>query len=387
MGILNPNTPLVLLSSDSTSPHCYYVPRILQSYHRSAPVWQQGVNRVWTFGFAKKFIGGGIMAIDGMNRRQFLMQTGSFGAAALLAGSVFGEQQGRNREQGGGQRQGRGRRLPSSTPNARRLGWNMAVQMYTFRDRSFYETLPVLEQLGIRGVEPAFFLPLSKENPELKTSEALSADARAEMKKRLNDHGVRMVSYYAALDANTEASRKIFDFCKEMGVRVIVSEPPIEALDKIEPLCDEYEIDLAIHNHAKATGSIYWDPEILLTACKDRSKRIGGCPDTGHYVRTGLDPVECLKKLKGRIIEVHLKDVIESGKVEARDVPLGTGKANYTAVLNELREQKWRGITTIEYEHLSDQLVQDVAQCAKFVEDYATSVRPQGETRTRSRTR
>ena len=72
---------------------------------------------------------------------------------------------------------------------------------------------------------------------------------------------------------------------------------------------------------------------------------------------------------------MHLKDVIEAGKPEARDVPLGTGKGNYTAVLKELRAQKFRGVMTIEYEHLSDRLVQDVAACAKFVEDFAVSVK------------
>jgi hypothetical protein len=30
---------------------------------------------------------------------------------------------------------------------------------------------------------------------------------------------------------------------------------------------------------------------------------------------------------------------------------------------------------TVEYEHLSPQLVQDVAQCVRFVEDFAASAR------------
>ena len=320
------------------------------------------------------------MAIDGMDRRGFMVQAGSFGAAAFLAAVARGEQAGRTPGQrGGGQRErGQGRGAPGSTPNARRLGWTISCQMYTFRDRSFYETLPVLETLGIRAVEPAFFLPLSKEKPDLKTSEELPAEMRTEMKQRLADHGIRMLSYYAPIGGDAAVYRKIFDFAKEMGARVIVAEPPAEAFDKIEPLCQEYEIDLAIHNHPKSPDSHYWNPESVLAVCKDRGPRIGACADTGHYVRSALDPVESLKKLKGRIIAMHLKDVIEVGKPEARDVPLGTGKANYKAVLDELREQQWRGITTIEYEHLSDKLVEEVGQCVKFVEDYATSVRPQG---------
>jgi len=233
--------------------------------------------------------------------------------------------------------------------------------------------LDVIAGLGIRRVEPAFFLPLSKEQPDLKTSEALSAEQRREMKKRITDRGMEMASYYAPLDADTTTFRKVFDFAKEMGVETLVAEPPAQVFETLDGLCLEYKINLAIHNHAEAAGSKYWKPENVLKVCEGSSKLIGGCPDTGHYVRTGLDPSECLKKLQGHIITVHLKDVAESGKVEARDVPLGEGKANYKQVLQTLRALKFRGLATIEYEHLSPQLAEDVGKCVKFVEDFAAS--------------
>lgn len=48
---------------------------------------------------------------------------------------------------------------------------------------------------------------------------------------------------------NDEAQcRKVFDFAKEMGIETIVSEPPKEAFDLIEKLCEEYKINVAIHN-------------------------------------------------------------------------------------------------------------------------------------------
>jgi L-ribulose-5-phosphate 3-epimerase UlaE len=68
-----------------------------------------------------------------------------------------------------------------------------------------------------------------------------------------------------------------------------------------------------------------------------------------------------------------LKDAAESGKRDSRDVPLGTGKANYAAILGQFYDWKWRGVMTVEYEHQSPQLVSEVAQCAKFVEDFATN--------------
>lgn len=308
------------------------------------------------------------MVSNKFNRREFFARTAMSGLSAALAATAKAGEKKKNKQQ-------RKQRIKMSTPNAQKIGWRLACQLYTFRDRSFYEALEAISSLGIRNVEPCFFLPLDKKRPDLKTSEALPPDVRREMKARLRDYGIRMPNYYAPVDGNTANFRKIFDFAKEMGVRTLVAEPPAEVFEKLDDLCNEYRINLAIHNHPKSPESKYWQPENVLKVCEGRSKRIGSCSDTGHWVRSGLDPVECLRKAKDRIIAMHLKDVIESGKPEARDVPLGTGKANYTAILKELYAQKFRGIMTIEYEHLSPQLVEDVAKCAKFVEDFAASLK------------
>ena len=108
--------------------------------------------------------------------------------------------------------------------------------------------------------------------------------------------------------------------------------------------------------------------------CKGRGKRIGACCDTGHWVRSALNPVECLKKMEGRIICLHLKDVPEWGNPKARDVPLGEGKADYAAVLAEVKRQGFKGVMTIEYEHQSPQLMDEVAQCIQFVEKTAATL-------------
>ena len=48
-------------------------------------------------------------------------------------------------------------------------------------------------------------------------------------------------------------------------------------------------------------------------------------------------------------------------------------RRNYSAILKQLADWKWRGVMTVEYEHQSPQLVEEVAQCVRFVEDFATS--------------
>lgn len=265
--------------------------------------------------------------------------------------------------------------VQSSSPSAAKIGWLLGVQQYTFRRFSFYETLDMMVKLGIERVEPAFFLPLDKARPGLATNEDLSPELRREVKQRMSDRGLSMPVFYSNLDADADRAQKIFDFCKEMGAGTIVAEPPAEAFDMIEKLCDQYEINLAIHNHPKSPESKYWNPDSVLAACQGRSPRIGGCCDTGHWVRSGLDPVACLKRMEGRVLGFHLKDVIEAGKPEARDVPLGEGKANYAEVLSELHRQGYKGVLIIEYEHDSPELMTDVAKCVAFVENWAQSHR------------
>jgi sugar phosphate isomerase/epimerase len=300
-----------------------------------------------------------------LNRREFLTRAIISGTGATLAMSSLSwaaEQPAK-------------KKTKLSTPNAEKLGWRICCQLYTFRDRSFYEALDVLSGIGVRLVEPAFFLPLDKEQPGLKTGESLAPDKRREMKQRMKDLGISMPNYYAPIEADRTTYRKVFDFAKEMGVETLVAEPPLEAFETLDGLCQEYKINLAIHNHPEGSGSKFWNPDTLVKACEGRSARIGACPDTGHWVRSGLDTLESLRKYQKRIITAHLKDAAESGKRDSRDVPLGTGKANFAALLQQFYDWKWRGVMTVEYEYLSPQLVPEFTQCVKFVEDFATNVR------------
>jgi len=297
------------------------------------------------------------------SRRRFLRCSLAAGAA-IGTGGLLGSFQHRLQAAAPDKRR-------SATPNADRLGWQLACQLYTFRRYSFYEALEYIDQLGFRVVEPCFFLRLAKDDPKWKTNHTLPPEKRAELKQRLAARGIRMVNFYTDLGTDEAECRKRFEFAKQMGVENLVAEPPAEAFPMLDELCQQYGLNLAVHNHPKRPNSKFWHPDNVLAVCEGRSARIGACCDTGHWVRSGLDPVQCLKKMAGRIITMHLKDVIEWGNPEARDVPLGTGKANYAAVLAELKRQGFRGVMSIEYEHDSPQLVDDVAACLRFVEQVA----------------
>ncbi len=112
-----------------------------------------------------------------------------------------------------------------------------------------------------------------------------------------------------------------------------------------------------------------WDPNYVLSVVKDRDPRIGSCADTGHWVQSGLKPVDCLKILQGRIISVHLHDMNEMGP-DCHDVPDGTGVSDVPGILDELKRQHFVGNVSIEYEYNWENNVTDAAQCIGFVRGY-----------------
>ena len=157
-----------------------------------------------------------------------------------------------------------------------------------------------------------------------------------------------------------------------MGIETIVSEPPFDAFDVIEKLCDEYQINVAIHNHPEP--SRYWNYETVLEHCKGRTKRIGACADTGHWMRSGINPLVAIQKLEGRIISFHFKDLNKYGRQGAHDVPWGTGKADVEAILKEVHRQGVKAVFSIEYKHNWLNSVPEIAQCVEYFDKVAAEL-------------
>jgi len=182
--------------------------------------------------------------------------------------------------------------------------------------------------------------------------------------------------YHGSFDNNEQEARKIFQFCKEMGIETIVSEPKPEAMPLLDKLTAEYGINLAIHNHPKHPNRpnyLHWNPHEVMKMIKGCNPRVGACADTGHWVRSGIDPVEALKIYEGRIIALHLKDLNEKD-LKAHDVPWGTGVTDIKAVLKELKRQNFSGVMSIEYEHNWDNNMSDIKKCIDYFKKTATEM-------------
>ncbi len=257
-----------------------------------------------------------------------------------------------------------------STPNVEKLGWQLSVQLYTYRRFPLFEALDLVAALGIRHIEPLTALKVDGKRPDLRANEDMPADVRKELKSNLEDRGMFLSSIFGNFNGKLDQAKRLFEFCKEMGTGTILAEPPAETLDMIEQLCDEYQINVAFHNHARGQ-SPYWKPEQVLAACQNRTKRMGACADAGQWARSGLDPVESLRKLKGRIVSFHLKDIAKKNDPNSRNTVFGEGEGEFARVLQELKSLGYRGLTTIDFEHDTPALQEDMARNVKYMEDQA----------------
>ena len=257
-----------------------------------------------------------------------------------------------------------------STPNMEKLGWQLSVQLYTYRRFPLFEALDKVAALGIRHIEPLTALKVDSKRPDVRANEDMPTDLRNELKAKLADRGMFLSSIFANFNGKPDQAKRLFDFCKEMGTGTILAEPPANALDMIEKLCGEYRINVAFHNHARGQ-SPYWKPEQVLAACQNRTERMGACADAGQWARSGLDPVECLRKLKGRIISFHLKDIEKKNEPNSRNTVFGEGEGDFPNVLKELKLLGYRGLTTIDFEHDTPALQEDMARNVRYVEEQA----------------
>jgi sugar phosphate isomerase/epimerase len=266
-------------------------------------------------------------------------------------------------------------------PYAEKLGWRLGCQAWTFNRFPLFQAIDKVSSLGLHYIEVGPKTKFGADYPNVVFEEAMSAESRQVLKKKLTDSGVKLVSYgVAPLEKNLDVSRRTFEFAKDMGMETVVAEPSEDAFDTIEQLCEEYKINVALHNHPKP--SHYWNPDTVLKVCRNRSKRIGACADTGHWMRSGIKPLEAVKKLEGRIIEFHFKDLNQFGSggwdSKVHDVPWGTGAGHVKDLLAEVHRQKLRAVFLVEYEYHWDNNLPDILPSIAYFDKVAAELAAHG---------
>jgi len=282
--------------------------------------------------------------------------------------------------------------LAQKTPES--LGWKLGTQAYSFRMFTFEEALNKADSIGIKYVQG---FPNQKIGAGIEGTMDyhMPASKRDSVLQLLKSKDITILSYGVVTPKTENDWKKLFEFAKGMGLKQFASEPDPKFMSLVSTLADQYKVYVAIHNHPRP--SRYWSPDTLIKYTAGYSKRLGACADIGHWVRSGLDPVQMIKKLQGRIFELHMKDLHEKpsaeytafqmsrpapgqgGQVQGtnrprppagpHDVPWGTGISNIKGVLQELKRQHFKGPIFAEYEYNWMNNAPDIAQSLKYVKE------------------
>ena len=247
-----------------------------------------------------------------------------------------------------------------------KLGWRLGIEAYTFHKHTLFEAIEKTAELGLAYMGGLSFQKVSKDIPK-NFEPGLTEEELKQIRLKLDSAGVTMLTYfYQNIPGDEAGCRKIFDFARKIGIETFMSEPAPESLDTIEKFCDEYEINVTLHNHDKKASPHYWNPEGILKACDGRSRRIGACADMGYWMREGIDPVKSLKMLRNRLMTLQMHDLHELSS-QGHDVPWGTGAGRTEQFLREMHRLGIRPtMFGLEYSYNFLESMPDVKKCADF---------------------
>jgi len=210
----------------------------------------------------------------------------------------------------------------------------IGIQSYCLRGLPWQQAMERAKALGVNAWEvfPGH-IPTTLDEAADSAKNALAA-----AKMAMPNYGV------IALGDNPEADRRQFEFAKKMGVSVLTADPNPAGMERVCALVAEFGVAVAIHNHGpKARYDRVEDVERVLVGTP---VKVGACVDTGHYIRSGEDPVAALRAFGKKVLAIHLKDYVDADT----ETVLGEGKLDVDATMRAVKEIGFEGLIAVEYE-------------------------------------
>lgn len=216
--------------------------------------------------------------------------------------------------------------------------FKIAIAGFTFVKFKLEPSIEMTEKVDVHYLcIKDFHLPLDS------TSEQIILFHSKLKEKGIIGYGVGPIS----MKSEAEADRA-FEYCKRVGVRLVVGIPAPELLPYIDKKVKEYDFRFAIHNHGPE-DKIFPSLESIYAKVKDLDQRIGMCHDIGYTMRCGFDPAENTIKYANRIHDIHIKDV-PTAEARGQDCELGRGIIDFPSLIKALRNIKYNGMCSLEYE-------------------------------------
>jgi sugar phosphate isomerase/epimerase len=250
----------------------------------------------------------------------------------------------------------------------------MGVQSFTLRKLPLGAMLDAVERLGLRHVElipetKLWFYELGSHFPVTQDSAEI-----ARVHAALAARGIRLAGSGVHGVADEAEARRLFAFAEAARIPLLTIMPDDEALDALDRLCAEHPgVKLGIHNHGPWFR--YDKVADVEASLAGRHPNFGACVDAGHFIRSGEDPAEAVRRLGARVHGVHLKDFRSEG-LFAEGCVLGHGKLALDDFFRALRAVGFgpEQALSLEYEEDPDDPIAGVEACLRAASEAAERV-------------
>jgi sugar phosphate isomerase/epimerase len=254
---------------------------------------------------------------------------------------------------------------PTPTASNESAPFQLGLQTWTLRNLDFDGVVSFAKEHGISHLQVIG----SHIDPHADWEEIKAKKAT------LDANGLRAYTFgVAGTSMDHEFNRRLFEFAKFMGIKVIVVEPRDFAIfDSLEKLVKEFDIRIAIHNHGLT--SLYGNPLVVRNIIQHRDERIGVCMDVGWITAAGFDAAKVFKEYKGRVYDIHLKDKtveVTNRKLVGISAKIGKGDANMEGLVEVLKATNFDGVLAIETD--SPIFARQPSDFVKSARDYYESI-------------
>ncbi|MES2439353.1 MAG: sugar phosphate isomerase/epimerase [Verrucomicrobiota bacterium] len=256
---------------------------------------------------------------------------------------------------------------PVPQPAFCEAGFSIAVQCWSFKEFTLFESIEMAAAAGAGGIE---LYPGQKlgGGHDASFGTGLSNEQVGAVIDHLAKHHIAAVNFgVVEIPQHETQARRIFDLAKRFNLYGITTES-LGSLDTLETLAAEYDLKVCFHNHPKPTA--LWNPNTIWNAIEGRHENLGFCADIGHWASSDLDPLEVIRKIAPRVHAFHLKDR-PSIQEPTRDQPFGTGLLDLFAILDTARDHGFAGNVSIEYEYNWKTNLAEISQCVGYLRAYS----------------
>ena len=193
---------------------------------------------------------------------------------------------------------------------------------------------------------------------------SVSMDRFRALRKMFNDAGVTIYAWKQLTPNMSDAEMEyVFNVAEALGCThttlELVDDP--EQLRRIGQFAEKKKIFAAYHTHLQGSMTAF---DQAFAASKGNMANV----DLGHFVAAGGDPVAFIRKFKGRISSVHLKDRTTPANGQ-KNLPWGNGDTPLKAILLTMKRDKHPYPAALELEYevpVASDAVKETAKCLEF---------------------